>query len=86
MADLVSLGRRPEKVSMSANIDGNTLQRRRSMNTASIKPILKERMVNSGSNSGYKADHKMVTIDQSLTVLNDVTRVASPGNRVFINN
>ena len=56
------------------------------MNTASIKPILKERMVNSGSHSGYKADHKMVTIDQSLTVLNDVTRVASPGNRVFINN
>ena len=86
MADLVSPGRRPEKVSMSANIDGNTLQRRRSMNTASIKPILKERMVNSGSHSGYKAEHKMVTIDQSLNVLNDVTRLASPGNRVFINN
>ena len=35
---------KPYMVSLTANVDGNTLQRRRSMKTDSLKPILKTRL------------------------------------------
>lgn len=41
----ISPVRRPEKVSLTANIDASTLQRRRSMNTNALKPILKEKLI-----------------------------------------
>ena len=40
----VPVGQRPEKVSLTANIDGSTLQRRRSMKTDTLRPILKQRL------------------------------------------